>query len=467
MDYNNNVYYSNKYQPENELNSETQNNEPSTTNYEKNYYGANEISDYSKPYQHTYDPSFQNDTTSMDPFVEKNRYDGLKVEENQGQFVGKNKEEKEKKDKEDAKLYIEHETFEEDKIEFFMKECDLSLANALRRTIISDVPTLAIDMVEIESNTSVLVDEFLAHRLGLVPIDSTQADRLKYTRECSCAQYCPSCSVVFKLDIRCDTKDTLIVTSRHLTSSDSSILPVVTGPTDPGVTLVKLRKGQEVKLTCIAKKGISKEHAKWSPVTAIGFEYDPYNNLRHLSYWVEEDEKEWPLSKNALEEKRDEFYDYFKKPTKFYMEVETTGVLKAEEVVSSAFNILETKLHLLQNCLAEEAPLIEAKFYPKVDKDGKPIVDNNGNEGGYNPSAFNPSNNEGTYNGGTYNGSTYNGSTYNGGIYNGDNYNQDTYNPGVYNRDNTNENTSNQGVYNPSNYNPGVYNPSTFNEDNI
>lgn len=41
---------------------------------------------------------------------------------------------------------------------------------------------LAIDMVEIETNTTVLADEFLAHRLGMVAIDSRDVDKLRYTR---------------------------------------------------------------------------------------------------------------------------------------------------------------------------------------------------------------------------------------------------------------------------------------------
>lgn len=85
------------------------------------------------------------------------------------------------------------------------------------------------------------------------------------------------------------------------------------------------------------RKGIAKEHAKWSPCSAVGFEYDPHNRLRHTSYWFEQDEKgEWPLSENAKEEeppRDDEPFDFNAKPNKFYMQVETVGSLTPQEVV--------------------------------------------------------------------------------------------------------------------------------------
>lgn len=57
-----------------------------------------------------------------------------------------------------------------------------SVANALRRIMLAEVPTIAIDLVEVERNTSVLADEFLAHRLGLVPLLSHRARDFKYSR---------------------------------------------------------------------------------------------------------------------------------------------------------------------------------------------------------------------------------------------------------------------------------------------
>lgn len=84
-------------------------------------------------------------------------------------------------------------------------------------------------------------------------------------------------------------------------------------------------------------QGIAKEHAKWSPCSAVSFEYDPHNRFRHTSYWFETDEKvEWPLGSNAKEEqapKDDEPFDFMATPSKFYFEVETDGSLSPQEVV--------------------------------------------------------------------------------------------------------------------------------------
>jgi DNA-directed RNA polymerase II subunit RPB3 len=67
-----------------------------------------------------------------------------------------------------------------EKVKFRLTGVNASFANALRRVMISNVPTFAIDIVQIHANTSALNDEFLAHRLGLVPLVSESMDRFEF-----------------------------------------------------------------------------------------------------------------------------------------------------------------------------------------------------------------------------------------------------------------------------------------------
>jgi DNA-directed RNA polymerase II subunit RPB3 len=230
--------------------------------------------------------------------------------------------------------------------------------------MIADIPTVAIDMVEIQLNTTPLPDEFLAHRLGMVPLMSTNAtNALVDHRDCICEEGCGRCSIELTLSATCEEKGIMPVTTKDLVRS--APLPINSDPDldndapkplvqpdidfgkpigfdDPsvdGIMLVKMRRGQELKVRCMARKGFAKEHAKWSPVSAIGFEYDPHNELRHTSYWYELDAKaEWPLSDNAREEEPPNElapFDFNKRANKFYFDVESVGGMSAEEVVTT------------------------------------------------------------------------------------------------------------------------------------
>ncbi|KAF1991440.1 insert subdomain of RNA polymerase alpha subunit, partial [Aulographum hederae CBS 113979] len=189
-------------------------------------------------------------------------------------------------------------------VSFQLKNVDLAFANSLRRVILSEVSTVAIDVVEVSINTSTLPDEFLCHRLGLIPLNSKNCDTdLLVHRDCDCENYCEHCSVILELDVRCTTderimgvyaEDLVVVEPRANEWVGKPVVDKTIDPDNRGPLIAKLRKGQRIKMKCIAKKGIAKEHAKWAPTAAVGFEYDPHNKLRHLDYWYEEDPKaEW------------------------------------------------------------------------------------------------------------------------------------------------------------------------------
>lgn len=240
-----------------------------------------------------------------------------------------------------------------DNVDFILSNVDLALANSLRRVMIAEIPTLAIDSVEIETNTTVLADEFIAHRLGLIPLQSTDIDQVVYCRDCYCEDHCDRCSVELILHAIGESESTTNVYAKDLQiisdlKGKNIGHPIIQDKEGNGVLLCKLRKGQEIRVKCIAKKGISKEHAKWSPAAAIEFEYDPWNKLKHTDYWYEQDAKEeWPQSKNCEFEdppNEEEKFDYRAKPNTFYVNVESVGSISSEQVIVRGIKTLQDKV---------------------------------------------------------------------------------------------------------------------------
>ncbi|OPX72903.1 MAG: DNA-directed RNA polymerase subunit D [Methanoregulaceae archaeon PtaB.Bin108] len=138
--------------------------------------------------------------------------------------------------------------------------------NALRRSMIGEVPTLAIDEVRIYDNTSALFDEMLAHRLGLIPI-RTDLDCYVPQDRCSCeGAGCDRCSVMYTLSV----EGPGIVYSRDLIPQDPRAAPAV-----EGIPIVKLAKDQKVVLEARAILNKGRVHAKWQPTTTCGYKNYP------------------------------------------------------------------------------------------------------------------------------------------------------------------------------------------------
>ncbi|HMK54535.1 MAG TPA: DNA-directed RNA polymerase subunit D [Methanobacteriaceae archaeon] len=148
---------------------------------------------------------------------------------------------------------------------FVVEGIDPSLANAIRRISMVEVPTLAIDKVLFLKNEARIFDEALAHRLGMVPLN-TDLDIVIPHEECDCEDYCSRCSVSLVLK----GKGPKIMYSGDLKSSDPKTKPV-----QDTIPLVKLREGEEVELEAVAQLGTGLEHAKWQPTTSCAYKYYP------------------------------------------------------------------------------------------------------------------------------------------------------------------------------------------------
>ena len=179
---------------------------------------------------------------------------------------------------------------------------DRTYANAIRRFCLSEVPSMAIDDVVILENSSVLYDEILSHRLGMIPL-KTDLERYILPEKCDCGNPlgCQKCRVLLVLDATAHDKPRTVY-SGDLVSEDREIAPI-----SPSIPLVKLAQGQSVKLEAYARLGRGKEHAKWQPAT----------------------------TSVLTEGKADDSY---------VLRVESSGGMPAKDIVIKAIGILEEKL---------------------------------------------------------------------------------------------------------------------------
>jgi len=149
---------------------------------------------------------------------------------------------------------------------FTISGVSTSFANMLRRAMVSEVPTLAIEDVRIYDNTSVLFDEMLAHRLGLIPL-RTDLDRYVTRAECTCeGAGCPVCTATYTLS----AEGPKTVYSSDLIPQDPDAAPA-----EEEIPIIDLDKDQKVVLEAYAVIGTGKEHAKWQATTACGYKNYP------------------------------------------------------------------------------------------------------------------------------------------------------------------------------------------------
>ena len=271
---------------------------------------------------------------------------------------------------------------------------DTSVANAFRRIMISEVPAVAPEYVYIFNNTSVIQDEVLAHRIGLVPL-KVDPDQLTWINKDAEEKdkFTDDNTIVLSLDIACTKNpnasqdstdpDNLYrnhkVYAKHLKFEPQGRQaelfannPVV--PCDPNILLAKLRPGQEISLRVHCILGIGADHAKFSPVSTASYRLLPVIDIKKSI--VGKDALEFqtcfPSGVIGINEKGEAFVKDARKDTvsrevlrhekfdgkvklgrrrdHFIFNVESTGAMPAEEIFFKSVRILRNKAEYLRSC---------------------------------------------------------------------------------------------------------------------
>lgn len=278
----------------------------------------------------------------------------------------------------------------EDTIVFDVIGITPPLANALRRVMIAEVPTMAIEDVYIRNNTSILPDEMLAHRLGLIPI---KADPRLFVERKE-GEYTDKDTIVFNLHVKCEMvpgakeeypEEKKYIKSR-VTSGDLVWEPqgeqediYVDNPIKPvydDILIAKLRPGQEIDVVCYCEKNVGKEHAKWSPVSTATYRLMPevkiegdvvgemaetlvqrcpmnvfdIEDLGKVKRAVVSRPRDCSLCRECI--RTPELAKHVKLSSiknHFIFTVESVGILKPEEIFIESIKVLLKKIEVLQN----------------------------------------------------------------------------------------------------------------------
>lgn len=245
--------------------------------------------------------------------------------------------------------------------QFLVKDAEAYVLNAIRRSAISLVPVMAIENVEFRKNSSILYDEVLAHRLGLMPLTTD----LKHYEVPTKPEDYESMKCIVKMTLK--AKGPKTVYSGDIKTTDPAVAPVY-----DNIPLVKLAKGQEVELEATAVLGTGKEHMKWSPGIVyfkhkINVDVKGSVDVEKLKENIPEDSAlKISGSKVTVDDEKlltTSYFDAFvgesvipgvevsSEENNYVFSVETFGQLSPKEIMQNSVDILIKKLNDFSDCL--------------------------------------------------------------------------------------------------------------------
>lgn len=276
---------------------------------------------------------------------------------------------------------------------FDLRRIDTSVANAFRRIMIAEVPSVAAETVYIFNNTSVIQDEVLAHRIGLIPLN-VDPDSLVWIDPTSdeAERFNDTNTIVLSLDVSCTrnphapagtTDPKLLYRNSSVYAKDLKFEPqgrqaelfkdTPVLPCDPDILLAKLRPGQEISLRVHCVLGVGSDHAKFSPVATASYRLMPVINItepitgelatkfqqcfpsgvigiENGAAYVKDARKDTVSREVLRHEEFDGKVKLGRDREHFIFNVESTGAMSPAEIFLKSVRVLKNKVEYLRNC---------------------------------------------------------------------------------------------------------------------
>ena len=229
-------------------------------------------------------------------------------------------------------------------------DCDLAIVNGIRRTILTDIPNLGFQgeddpTITIHKNTTPLHNEFMSHRISLIPIHFSEEEVENFQED----------EYIFECSLKNNSPNMVPLTTRHLTGKRNNqpltekelhrLFPLHPITNDP-VLITRLRQGEELSFTAKVIKSTAGQHAAFSPVSLCTLYYNPVENSQHT----------------GLEKERDYQKNNYGDPSSIHFLIESECGLTPKYLITKALEILLQKVDNLYSYL----PNVKAADIPNT-----------------------------------------------------------------------------------------------------
>ncbi|KAM3717563.1 DNA-directed RNA polymerases I and III subunit [Dirofilaria immitis] len=299
-------------------------------------------------------------------------------------------------------VFIVNESEDGMALEFDLVGVEAPIANAIRRVLIAELPSIAIEKVYLYQNTSIIPDEVLSHRLGLLPIKADpRLFEMPLTRVAEIGESGVDCNeepagdpkrnLIFEIKVACSWNSNALKTATNpkeiyenalvysnlftwIPIGDQSVsLPYPPSMVHDDILVAHLRPGQEIEARCHCLKGLGRDHAKFSPVATASYRLLPQIIFKKKFSGTDAQRVKNSFSEGVIEINADgiavvkdarcdtcsrnilrhedlaEYIELSKIKDHFIFSVESTGALRSAELVMEACKVMEEKCRTIRS----------------------------------------------------------------------------------------------------------------------